>query len=160
MKKYSLPVMKKYLTELLKKIDSEDFNSINLEEFDEGDCLDLWNKLKNKYRIMKRGNRYVVLPPEPEKKKHYQTLSEKFNIDLSPLHIKEWISKQTNKENFFKVYNAAIAYLPDKDQVHLRKIKYYSERSTPRLNLDAFTRYNLSQESKEFIMKLWEIFIV
>lgn len=157
MKKYTLSVMKKYLTDLLKRIDPN--SNPNLEGFDREDCLDLWSRLKNKYRIIKRGNRYIVVPPEPEKKKHYQTLSEKFNIDLLPLHIQEWISKQTTKENFFKVYNAAIAHLPKEDQVHLRKIKYYSERSTPRLHLDTITRYYLSKESKDFILKLSEIFI-
>lgn len=157
MKKYTLPVMKKYLTDLLKRIDPD--SNPNLEEFDREDCLDLWSRLKNKYRIIKRGNRYIVVPPEPEKKKHYYTLSEKFNIDLEPLHLKEWRSKQTTKENFFKVYNKAIEHLPDRDQAHLRKIKYYSERSTPRLHLDAITRYYLSQESKDFILKLSEIFI-
>lgn len=157
MKKYSLPIMKKYLTEILHQVDPD--STSNLEGYDREDCLELWSWLKDKYRITKRWNKYVILPPETEEKKHYQVLLEKFNINSSSLDLREWISKQTTKENFFKVYNAVIAHLPEKDQVHLRKIKYYSERSTPRLHLDAFTRYNLSQESKGFILKLSEIFI-
>lgn len=156
MKKYALSIMKKYLADLLKQIDPT--STTDLEGYDKEDCLELWSWLKDKYRIVKRWNKYVILPPTSEKK-HYQVLLEKFNIDPEPLHLKEWISKQTTKENFFKVYNKAIEHLPGKDQVHLKKIKYYSERSTPRLRLDGITRYNMSQESKEFILKLSEIFI-
>ena len=157
MKKYTTPIMKKYLTDLLKRIDPN--SNPSLEGFSREECLDLWYGLKDRYMIVKRWNKYVVLPPEPEKKKHYEVLLEKFDIDSTWLNLKSFISKKANKENFFKVYNKAIEHLPDKDQVHLKKIKYYSERSTPWLCLDAFTIYNLSKESKEFIMKLWEIFI-
>ena len=157
MKKYTTPIMKKYLTDLLKRIDPT--STPNLEGLSREECLDLWYGLKDRYEIMKRGNRYVILQPDPEKKKHYEVLLEKFNIDSTWLNLKSFISKKANKENFFKVYNKAIEHLPDRDQKHLKKIKYYSERSTPRLYLDGITIYNLSQESKEFIMKLWEIFI-
>lgn len=157
MEKYTLPLMKKYLADLLKQIDST--STTDLEGVDREWCLDLWNRLKNKYKIAKRWKRYVILPPTPEKKKHYQTLLEKFNIDPTYLNLYDWNSKQTNKENFFKVYYAAIAHLPKFDQTHLKKIKYYSERSTPWLNLDGITRYNMSKESKDFILKLSEIFI-
>lgn len=157
MKKYTLPIMKKYLTEILHQVDPD--STLSLEGYDKEDCLELWSWLKDKYRIEKRWNKYVILPLTPEKKKHYEVLLEKFDIDPSSLDLREGISKKTTKENFFKVYDVAIAHLPKKDQVYLKKIKYYSERSTPRLHLDAFTRYNLSQESKDFILKLSEIFI-
>lgn len=79
MKKYTTPIMKKYLTDLLKRIDPT--STPNLEGLSREECLDLWYGLKDRYEIMKRGNRYVILQPDPEKKKHYEVLLEKFNID-------------------------------------------------------------------------------
>ena len=156
MGKYTTYYMKIYLADLLEQIGNP--ANIDLEDFERSQCIDLWYRFKSKYRILKKKGRYVIVPPEPDKRTHCQTLLEKFNIPPGSISLLPQ-SRKNNKENFFRAYNFIISRLPESDRVHLREIKYYSEVATPWLNLNAVTKSNLSQAWKDFILKLSEIFI-
>lgn len=156
MEKYTTHYMKIYLADLLDQAGS--YDHIDLEELDRQQCIDLWYHLKSKYKILKRKERYVIISELPKTKKHYETLLEKFNIKPESLPLVK-PCKKSDKKNFHIVYDKIISTLPKFDREAVKKIKYYSERSTPRLYVDGITRFNMSQAWKDFISKLSEIFI-
>lgn len=129
---------------------------INLDSFNRSECLELWERLKNKYRIIKDNNKYILNlhSIDEDEDKYYRKLLKDFFIPPLPLPLEEW----KDYKNFKVVYEQIIFNLPDSDKKIFRKVRYFWERKPPRLKITDKQKLNLSQKWKDILKKLSEIF--